>query len=106
FSQKDKKYDEQSRERNGWGVIEEEIPEQWPLYTTQTVMDLHKLDFDQYKEEEKKDPYILMSEQQKQQLKDFLAANQNIFAKEIKDLRRTSVVSHAIDTGNSVPIKQ
>jgi len=41
FGQKNDKYDERPRERNGWGVIEEEIPEQWPSYTTQTVVDLH-----------------------------------------------------------------
>ena len=47
-----------------------------------------------------------MNEQQKQQLKDFLAANQNMFAKDIKELGRTSVVSHTIDTEGAMPVKQ
>jgi len=106
FGQKDDEYDERSGERNGWGVIEEEIPEQWPSYNTQTVMELHQPDLNECKEEKKGNSYTLMNEQQKQQLKDFLAANQTMFAKDIKELGRTSVVSHTIDIEGAMPVKQ
>jgi len=69
-------------------------------------MDLHRPDLNECKEEKKEDFYTLMNEQQKQQLKDFLAANQNMFAKDIKELGRTSVVSHTIDTEGAMPVKQ
>ena len=43
---------------------------------------------------------------QKEELMTFLEANADIFAKDSKDLGRTSLVKHHIDTGDNLPVRQ
>jgi hypothetical protein len=61
----------------------------------------------QYKEiEEGRYHTGTLDEGQQKKFQDFMKRYKNLFAWDSNDFRRTSVITHSIDTGNATPIKQ